>query len=157
MMDRPLAVPCRTCWCFFPDSFIYLFIRTTHFAGRGVKPSQLILSFYSLPFPSPVEVIKCLALTPLTSPGLSWMVRVGRCSASLWATPKGKEKLLCNIYFLSTENSIVGSSFHMQGFVEIKQSYFLERKMTTVIRFECHNYIHSIEALLFSDLEKTEM
>ena len=58
----------------------------------------------------------------------------------LQATPRGKENLICNIYFLGIENSAVFSSFHTQGFDEMKQSYFLGRKMKTVIRSECHNY-----------------
>lgn len=48
------------------------------FAGGGVLPSQLIIifPFYPLPLPSPVEIIKCLTFTPLTSTTLSWSDRV---------------------------------------------------------------------------------
>lgn len=150
MMESHLTAPSQACWCFLPDLFVYIFIRLISFCwGKNVAFSAnnniSFLSFAATPSCWNSEMSYFYS-TDRHYPKLIWQVDALLVSGQL---PGVKRKLICNIYFLGTENSAVCSSFHTQGFTEMKQSYFLERKMKMTIILAYHDSIHQIKGLFF--------
>ena len=139
MMESHMTAPFQACWCFLPDSLIYMFIRVTSFYWRRRAAFSANDNYFLFMHCCYHLLLKQLNVSiSLHWQALLWADRAREMLSLAPGNSQGERKNYM-WYFLGTENSAVGSSFHIQGFVEMKKSYFLGRKMKTVIRSECHN------------------